>query len=133
MASLNKIMLIGRLGGEVEIKYSESGTAVANFSIATEESWKDKKGEKQKKTTWFKIVCWKRLAEVAGEYLSKGREVYIEGKIDNRTWEDKEGVKHYVTEVIASSLQMLGGKGDGGVKKSQSEDPGPVDDSDIPF
>jgi single-strand DNA-binding protein len=93
------------------MKHTQDGTAVANFSIATSESWKDKNtGEKQEKTEWHRIVAWRRLAEICGEFLGKGSEVYIEGKLQTRKWEDKDGNNRYTTEIVANQMQMLGGK-----------------------
>lgn len=111
MASLNKVMLIGTLGRDPEIRHMPNGEAVANFSMATTESWKDKSGVKQEKTEWHNIVMYRKLAEIAGEYLKKGRPVYIEGRLQTRKWE-KDGVTRYATEIIADSMQMLGGNRD---------------------
>lgn len=108
-SSLNKAMLIGNLGKDPELKYTPSGKAVCSFSIATSESWKDQEGNKQEKTEWHNIVSWGKLAEICGEYLKKGKKVYIEGKLQTRTWE-KDGVKHYSTEIVADQLVMLDGK-----------------------
>ena len=127
MSGLNKVMIIGRLGGDPEVRYTQDGAAVANFSVATSESWKDKSDEKVEKTEWHKVVAWKRLAEICGEYLKKGKEVYIEGKLQTRSWE-KDGVKHYMTEIHATYMQMLGGNGSP-VSPRQK----PVEDDDIPF
>ncbi|MGV8822983.1 single-stranded DNA-binding protein [Methylibium petroleiphilum] len=113
MPSVNKVILIGNLGRDPEVRYTPSGTAVANISIATTRSWKNKdSGEKSEETEWHRIVFYDRLAEIAGEYLKKGRPVYIEGRLKTRKWE-KDGTDHYITEVIAESLQMLGGRDDG--------------------
>ena len=112
--SLNKAQLIGRLGKDVELKFTPSGTPVAKFSIATEESWKDKSGERQSRTTWHNIVAWSKLAEICGEYLTKGKQVYIEGRIDIRDWEDKNGVKRRQFEIVAHQMLMLGSKSDSG-------------------
>lgn len=112
MASLNKVMLIGALGRDPEVRYMPNGEAVANFSIATTESWKDKSGAKQEKTEWHNIVMYRKLAEIAGEYLKKGRPVYIEGRLQTRKWQTKEGQDRYTTEIIADSMQMLGGNRD---------------------
>lgn len=112
MASLNKVMLIGSLGRDPEVRYMPNGEAVANFSIATTESWKDKSGAKQEKTEWHNIVMYRKLAEIAGEYLKKGRPVYIEGRLQTRKWQTKEGQDRYTTEIIADSMQMLGGNRD---------------------
>jgi single-strand DNA-binding protein len=108
MKSLNKATLIGHLGKDPEVRYTPNGDAVASFSIATNESWKDKDGNQQERTEWHNIVAWRKLAEICGEYLKKGARVYIEGKIQTRDYEDKSGVKRYVTEINASDLIMLG-------------------------
>ena len=146
MAGINKVILIGNLGADPEVRYTPSGVAVANFSIATSEEWKDKDTvEKQERTEWLRIVAWRRLGEICGEYLSKGRQVYIEGKLQTRSWEDREGVKRYTTEIVASDVQFLGGRdgSDGGRSSggrsggpSEHSAGGPVpgpDDDDIPF
>jgi single-strand DNA-binding protein len=113
MAGINKAILIGNLGADPEVRYMQDGTAVASFNIATSESWKDKaSGEKKEKTEWHRIVAFRRLGEICGEYLSKGKQVYIEGRIQTRQWEDKEGIKRYTTEIVASQMQMLGSKDD---------------------
>jgi single-strand DNA-binding protein len=108
--SVNKVILIGNLGKDPEVKYTPSGTAVANFSLATNERYKDKEGQWQDRTEWHNIVAWQRLAEIAGEYLKKGRSVYIEGSLRTRSWDDKDGQKHYKTEVWANDLVLLGGR-----------------------
>lgn len=117
MASVNKVILVGNLGRDPEVRYMPNGEAVCNFSIATTENWKDKAGVKQEKTEWHNIVMYRKLAEIAGEYLAKGRPVYIEGRLQTRKWE-KDGVTRYSTEIIADSMQMLGGK-DGGQSAGQ--------------
>lgn len=119
MASVNKVILVGSLGRDPEVRYMPNGEAVANFSIATTDSWKDKSGVKQEKTEWHNIVMYRRLAEIAGEYLKKGRPVYIEGRLQTRKWE-KDGVTRYTTEIVGDQMQMLGsgrdnqGSSDGG-------------------
>ncbi|MDG1073401.1 MAG: single-stranded DNA-binding protein [Methylophilaceae bacterium] len=113
MASVNKVILVGNLGRDPEVRYMPNGEAVCNFSIATTENWKDKSGVKQEKTEWHNIVMYRRLAEIAGEYLKKGRPVYVEGRLQTRKWE-KDGVTRYSTEIIGDQMQMLGTKGDGG-------------------
>lgn len=110
MASLNKVLLIGNLGRDPETRYMPNGEAVTNFSIATTENWKDKQGQKQEKTEWHNIVMYRRLAEIAAQYLKKGSSVYIEGRLQTRKWQDKEGVERYTTEIIADTMQMLGGR-----------------------
>lgn len=107
MASLNRVSLLGNLGSDPELRYTADGTAIANFSIATTERWKDKEGKRQEKTEWHRIVFYKGLAEVAGEYLKKGVMVYLEGKLRTREWEDKEGTKRYTTEISGNLLKML--------------------------
>ena len=114
MASVNKVILVGNLGRDPEVRYMPNGEAVCNFSIATTDSWKDKSGQKQEKTEWHNIVMYRRLAEIAGEYLKKGRPVYIEGRLQTRKWQTKEGQDRYTTEIIAESMQMLGGRDSGG-------------------
>lgn len=109
MASVNKVILIGNLGKEPDVRFMPNGEAVCNFSIATTESWKDKNGQKQEKTEWHNVVLYRKLAEIAGEYLEKGKPVYIEGRLQTREWE-KDGVKRYSTEIIGSSMQMLGSR-----------------------
>lgn len=113
MASVNKVILVGNLGRDPEVRYMPNGEAVANFSIATTENWKDKSGVKQEKTEWHNIVMYRRLAEIAGEYLKKGRPVYIEGRLQTRKWE-KDGVTRYTTEIVGDQMQMLGSKSDSG-------------------
>ena len=111
---INKAILIGNLGADPESRHMPSGGAVTNLRIATAESWKDKQsGDKKEKTEWHSVVCFGRLAEIAAEYLSKGRQVYVEGRIQARKWQDKEGNDRYTTEIVASELQMLGGRDDG--------------------
>src|SRR4051812_12237331 len=113
MASgVNKVFLIGRLGTDPEVRYTSNGGAVANFNLATNESWTDKSGQKQERTEWHRIVVWGKLAEVCGQYLSKGRETFVEGKLQTREWTDKEGGKRYTTEIVAQSVQFLGGPRD---------------------
>ncbi|PYX07389.1 MAG: single-stranded DNA-binding protein [Acidobacteria bacterium] len=113
--SLNKVMLIGNLGKDPEVKYTPSGTPVAKLTLATNERYKDKDGQWQDRTEWHNIVLWQRLAEIAGEYLKKGGKVYVEGRLQTRSWEDKQtNQKRYMTEVVASDLLLLGGRGEGG-------------------
>lgn len=107
--SLNKAMLIGHLGKDPELRYTSNGVAVANFSIATNETWKDQDGNMQERTEWHNIVMWAKLAEIAGEWLKKGQRVYLEGRIQTRSYDDKNGVKRYTTEVVANDMIMLGG------------------------
>jgi single-strand DNA-binding protein len=119
MASVNKVILVGNLGRDPETRYMPDGGAITNISIATTSSWKDKNGEKQEQTEWHRIAFFGKLAEIAGEYLKKGSQVYVEGKLRTRKWQDKDGAEKYTTEVIADAMQMLGsrqgmGGGDGG-------------------
>lgn len=110
--SVNKVMLIGRLGTDPEVRYTSGGGAVANFSMATNDSWTDKSGQRQERTEWHRVVVWGKTAELCGQYLSKGRQAYIEGRLQTREWTDKEGQKRYTTEVVAQTVQFLGGPGD---------------------
>ena len=113
--SVNKVILIGNLGKDPEIKSTPSGTPVAKLALATNERYKDKNGEWQDRTEWHNVVLWQRLAEIAGEYLKKGGKVYIEGRLQTRSWDDKQtGQKKYMTEIVASDLVLLGGRGEGG-------------------
>lgn len=151
MASVNKVIVLGNLGQDPTVRYSPDGAAVTNISIATTSSWKDKtSGEKREETEWHKVVFYGRLAEIAGEYLNKGKPVYVEGRLKTRKWQNKEGVDQYTTEVIAESLQLLGTRDEGQSAPAQQQRP-PVQrqapaaaprqpaasmedmDSDIPF
>ncbi len=134
MAGVNKVILIGNLGADPEIRYTPGGTAVANFSLATTETYTNKEGERVTKTEWHRIVAFRRLAEICGEYLSKGRQVYIEGKIQTRSWEDRDGVKKYTTEIVADNMQMLGTRASqgGGGEPPAGGAPG-SDLDDVPF
>jgi single-strand DNA-binding protein len=115
MASINKVILIGNLGRDPEVRYSPDGAAIANLSIATTSSWKDKaSGERKEETEWHRVVFYGRTTEVAGEYLKKGRPVYIEGRLKTRKWQDKDGQDKYTTEIVGDSMQMLGGREGGG-------------------
>ena len=125
---VNKVILVGNLGADPEMTYTQSGTAKASIRLATTEKW-TKDGQKQEKTEWHRIVVWGRLAEVCGEYLAKGRQAYFEGKLQTREWEDKEGSKRWTTEVVAFSMQMLGGKGGAAPERASTPEP----DDDIPF
>ena len=114
MASVNKVILVGNLGRDPEMRFMPNGEAVCNFSIATTDSWKDKAGVKQERTEWHNIVMYRKLAEIAGEYLKKGSSAYVEGRLQTRKWQTKEGQDRYTTEIIADSMQMLGGRSSGG-------------------
>ncbi len=146
MASLNKVMLIGNLGKDPEVRYTSSGTAVASFSLATSERFKNRNGEWEERTEWHNVTLWGRLAEIAGEYLAKGKTVYVEGRLQTRKWQDRDGRDRYTTEIVADKMQMLGGRGDGsgrqGGRVSEEPEPGAPQgyeepafnpDDDIPF
>jgi single-strand DNA-binding protein len=139
--SLNKVMLIGNLGKDPEVRFTPTGRAVARFSLATSEVWNDAEGQRQERTEWHNIVVWGKQAETCGQYLAKGRQVYIEGSIRSRQYDDKDGNRRYITEVNAQRVQFLGGGGGRGAEArggGASEDaaPGPpaaAEDDDIPF
>ena len=139
--SVNKIILIGNLGQDPELRYTSSGVAVASFSMATSESWKDQDGNVQEKTQWHKLVAWRKLAEIVGEYLKKGSKVYVEGRIQYRSYDDKNGVKKDVTEIVIDQMLMLDSKGardSGGSSASappqpQTEESAPDKADDLPF
>jgi single-strand DNA-binding protein len=149
MASLNKVMLIGNLGKDPEVRYTTSGQAVASFNLATSEKFKNKSGEWEERTEWHRVTLWGKLAEIAGEYLAKGRTVYIEGRLQTRKWTDRDGNDKYTTEIVGDKMQMLGGKGEsgsgagGGTRRPEatggvadttvSYDEPPFQDDDIPF
>lgn len=136
--SLNKVMLIGNLGKDPELKYTPSGVAVATFSMATSEQWKDQEGNAQERTEWHNIVAWRKLAEIVGEYMKKGKKVYVEGKLQTRNYE-KDGVKRYITEIVADQIIMLDGAGQrSNSGSSAAEESAPVSsdapkDDDLPF
>ncbi|HJP36938.1 MAG: single-stranded DNA-binding protein [Gammaproteobacteria bacterium] len=149
---VNKVTLIGNLGADPEVRYTNNGSAVANIRLATAESWRDKEtGEQQERTEWHRVVFFSRLAEIVGEYLKKGSQVYVEGRIQTRKWQDRDGNDRYTTEIVANEMQMLGGRGGGGggssgfesanapstvdETKSQGAPEPPMDDfdDDIPF
>ena len=137
--TVNKAILIGRLGADPELKYTPSGAAVVNFNIATDESWTDASGVKQERTEWHRIVAWRKLAEICGEYLKKGSRVYIEGQLQTRSWEGQDGVKRYTTEIVARNMQMLDTKATGGQPPTPQEPPPPSPsekaegEDDLPF
>jgi len=121
---INKVILVGNLGADPETRYTPSGTAVANIRLATTKAWKDRNsGEQQERTEWHRVVMFNRLAEIAGEYLKKGSQVYIEGELRTNKWQDKEGNDRYTTEIIANDMQMLGGRGGGGGSSSYGDAP----------
>src|SRR3954471_20075786 len=117
--SVNKVILVGRLGQNPEVRYTPSGAAVANFSVATNESWMDKSGQKQERTEWHKVVVWGKLAELCAQYLAKGRQAYVEGRLQTRQWQDKDGQTKYTTEVQAQTVQFLGGQAGAGAERSE--------------
>ena len=134
--SVNKVILIGNLGKDPELRYAPSGAAVASFSLATNEQWKDQEGNPQERTTWHNLVVWGKLAEIAAEYLKKGRKVYIEGRLQYRDYEDKSGNKRYVTEIVVNDLVMLGSRQDGGEREESTPGAPPVvseEKDDLPF
>ena len=145
MASVNKVILVGNLGRDPETRYTTGGDAVTNIRVATTDTWKDKNGEKQERTEWHTVVFFGRQAEIAGEYLKKGRQVYIEGRLQTRKWQDKDGQDRYTTEIVADRMQMLGSREGGGgpapemAERHAAAKPGApkknVDDldDDIPF
>ena len=145
MASVNKVILIGNLGRDPEIRYTPGGSPVANFTMATTERWTDPNGEKKEKTEWHRIVVWGKQAEIAAEYLRKGRQVYIEGSLQTREWTDRDGNKRYTTEIRGDRIVLLGGGGGGrGASMDRGGDPvaghapgpetsEPLTDDDIPF
>ena len=144
MGSVNKVIIIGNLGKDAEIRYTASGTAVSTFSLATTDVWTDKAGQRQEKTEWHRVVLWGKAAESLGEYLVKGKQVYVEGRLQTRQWDDKDGNKRYTTEIRADRIVLLGGKG--GARRddetrptgrpAQPAEPAPVvelTEDDIPF
>ena len=145
MAGINKVILVGNVGSDAETKFIPSGAQVTNFSVATSESYTDKSGAKQDKTEWHRIVCWNKTAEIAAEYVKKGGQVYVEGKLQTRSWEAQDGTKKSSTEVVAFQLQLLGRReqrpDDGGAGPAENFGPAPAasssslggDDDDLPF
>lgn len=141
---VNKAIIVGNLGRDPDVRFTPSGKAVAKFSVATTERWTDQQGQRQEKTEWHNIVVWGKQAETCGQYLSKGRQVYVEGRITNRNYDDKDGNKRYITEIIARDVRFLGGGGGGGGGAGRVADPGfsapqgedaaaPEAEDDIPF
>jgi single-strand DNA-binding protein len=119
--SVNKVILVGNLGKDPELRYTPSGTAVATFSLATTDRFKGKDGQQQEKTEWHNIVAWKGLAEICGKYLHKGKQIYLEGRIQSRSYDDRDGNKRYITEIVADQMQMLGRAGEEGGSAARSE------------
>lgn len=138
-AMINKVILVGRLGADPEVRYTQDGTMVTNFRMATDETRKDKSGERVTRTEWHRIVTFGKLAEICGNYLSKGRLVYVEGRIQTRAWEDNEGTKRYTTEIVAQNMQMLESKGQTADQYGESQYSGSslaeqgMPDDDVPF
>jgi single-strand DNA-binding protein len=136
MAGVNKVILVGHLGADPEVRYTAAGKAVATMRLATTEQWTGKDGEKGERTEWHRIVAWDRLGDTCGKYLHKGSQIYIEGRLQTRSWEDKEGNKRYTTEIVAQTMQMLGspGKAAQGEERIRYDDaPITIPDDDIPF
>ncbi|MFZ5586636.1 MAG: single-stranded DNA-binding protein [Thermodesulfobacteriota bacterium] len=134
---VNKVILVGNLGADPEMKYTAGGTPICTFRLATSESFKDRDGNQQERTEWHRVVAWSKLAELCGQYLSKGRQVYVEGSLRTRSWDDQDGNKRYTTEVVARDVQFLGsgaggGSGSGG-GSGEFGGPPPLGDEDIPF
>lgn len=137
MLGVNKVILVGNLGADPEVRYSSTGTAVTNFRIATSENWTNKEGERETRTEWHRVVAFGKLAEICGEYLNKGKQIYVEGRLRSRSWEDRDGNKRWVTEVVASNVVMLGAAGEqvketGDEPTEQPPEPAQQED-DIPF
>lgn len=145
MASVNRVILIGNLGKDPETRYMPNGEAVTNITLATTDTWKDKNGGKQEKTEWHRVIFYRKLAEIAGEYLKKGRSVYIEGRLETKKWTDKQGVERYTTQIVADTMQMLGSnpnskpgennqptQNNAGAGGGNDDGPDPMND-DIPF
>jgi single-strand DNA-binding protein len=140
MRGVNKVILIGNLGRDPEIRYTKDGKAVATLNLATTETWNDQNGQRQERTEWHRVVLWGKQAEVAKEYLSKGKQVFIEGRIQTRSWDDREGNKRYTTEVKADQMIMLGGRGEPSAREAAAstgvgpeEPPFQASDEDVPF
>ncbi len=128
MSGINKVLIIGRLGADPELKTVGSGQQVARLSVATSENWTDREGQKQERTEWHRVVVWGKLAELCGKYLSKGRQVYVEGRLQTRSWEDQQGQKKYSTEIVATTVQFLGGGQPGASQGSSARDGGGYND-----
>ena len=137
MRGVNKVILVGNLGADPDVRYTSTGSAVVNFRIATSENWTNKEGGKETRTEWHRIVAFGKLAEICAEYLNKGKQVYIEGRLQSRSWEDKEGNKKWTTEIVANNVVMLGGVGDQARETGGEPPEGPPEPSqqedDIPF
>ena len=141
MASVNKAIIVGNLGRDPEVRYTQSGTAMTTFSVATTDTWMDQSNERQERTEWHRVVAWGKLGETCGQYLSKGRQVYIEGRLQTRSYDDKEGIRRYTTEINAREVKFLGSR-DGGMRSDQPAGGAPgndfgagavAPDDDVPF
>ncbi len=139
MAGVNKVILVGNLGADPEVRYLNTGTAVANFRMATTENIKNREGEREARTEWHRVVAFGRLAEICGEYLNKGKQVYVEGRLRTRSWDDRDGNKRWTTEITATTMQMLGSPGDQATMEAEvpdveaPTDSGADQENDIPF
>ena len=139
MASLNKVMIIGNLGADPEMRYTANGSAVTTFNVATNRQYTTREGEQRDETEWFRVVAWNRLAEICSQYLSKGRQVFVEGRMQTRSWEGQDGQKRYTTELIAQEVQFLGSQRDGGFDSGApqlavgADAEGDIDPDDLPF
>lgn len=133
--SVNRVMILGRLGKDPDLTYTPSGNAVCKFSLATSEKWTDKAGQKQEKTEWHNVVVWGKLAEISNQYLKKGSETFVEGKLETRSWDDKDGKKCYMTEIVASSVQFIGSspRSEAGAGDSKPRQTASAAHDDIPF
>ena len=127
MSGVNKVIVIGRLGADPEVKTVSGGNTVARLSVATSENWTDREGKKQERTEWHRVVVWGKLAELCGKYLTKGRQAYIEGRLQTRSWEDQQGQKKYTTEIVANTVQFLGGGQNASASSGQGDDFGAQD------
>ncbi len=143
MSGVNKAILVGNLGSDPELRHTSGGTPVANMSLATSEGFKNREGQRETRTEWHRVVAFGKLAEICGQYLKKGKQIYIEGRIQTRSWEDQAGNKRYTTEIVANQMVMLGRAGEGGYEQSDSQEtpfdsgdsqaPAADDDDDLPF
>ena len=129
--SVNKVIILGRLGQDPELKYTPGGMAVCNFTVATSESWADKAGQKQERTEWHRIVVWGKLAELCNQYLAKGRQAFLEGSLQTRSWDDKSGQKRYTTEIVAKTVQFIGGQAGAGAPKENTQNSTPSYDTSM--
>ena len=136
MASLNKVMVIGNLGADPEMRYTANGNAVTTFNVAANETWNDQNGERKERVEWFNVVTWNKLAETCSQHLARGRQVYVEGRLQTRSWEGQDGGKHYRTEVIAETVRFLGERAGGGEPRppaARGDVDGDIEPDDLPF